>query len=138
MIQAQGPQESSIISISPQKRAGRKLTSKVDDKQPNHADSSPSSGLVSLKLVDVLGKNDGDDKMASTHANSANSQDRLTAESINPQDCRNGSNKHDNTNDTSGQETGSVAAEAKLSKDLRGVVQNLYSSAAWEYMVVKV
>jgi hypothetical protein len=73
MIQAQGPQESSIISISPQRRVGLKLTSKVDDKQPNHADSSPTSGLVSLKLVDVLGKNDGDDEMASTHANSANS-----------------------------------------------------------------
>lgn len=80
-----------------------------------------------LKLVDVLGKNHGDDEMASTHANSADSQDRLTAESVDPQDCRDGSDKHDDTDDTSGQETGGVAAETKLSKDLRGVVQDLDS-----------
>lgn len=65
--------------------------------------------------------------MASTHADSTDGQDRLTAESINPQDCRNGGDKHDDTDDTSGQETGGVTAETKLSKDLRGVVQDLYS-----------
>jgi hypothetical protein len=87
------------------------LTSKVDDKQPNHADSGPTSCRMRIELIDVLGEDNSDDEMAKTHTNGTDSQNRLTTETINPENGRNGSDKHDNTDNSSSQQTGSVAAE---------------------------
>lgn len=63
--------------------------------------------------------------MAKTHTNSTDSQNRFTTETINPQNSWNSSDKHDDTDDSSGQETGGVAAQTKLLKDLWSIVEDL-------------
>lgn len=80
---------------------------------------------MSIKLVNVSSENDSNDEMAKTHTNSTDSQNRFTTETINPQNSWNSSDKHDDTDDSSGQETGGVAAQTKLLKDLWGIVKDL-------------
>lgn len=65
---------------------------------------------MSLELVNVLGEDYSDNEMAKTHTDGTDSQNRFTTETINPQNSGNGSDKHDNTDDSSGQQTGGVAA----------------------------
>jgi hypothetical protein len=126
IIQAHGPQESNFVSIDYSKSKLRNsLTSKVDNKQPNHANGTPSSSLVVFEVVNVFGQDNSDDQVAGPHANGTNSQDGLTTQTIDPKDSRDGGDKHDNTDNSGSQQTGCVAAKAELLEDLRGVVKNL-------------
>lgn len=42
----------------------------MDDKEPDHRDSSPASCFVSGPLMLVLGEDDSDDEVAETHSQS--------------------------------------------------------------------
>lgn len=96
----------------------------MNDEEPDHGYSSPSSRLVSLPLVHVLGNNDSDDNMAGSHPEGADSKHRLATNTVNPQHGRNRCDEHDNAYYTRSQERGCVAAQSKLLEDLRGVVEN--------------
>lgn len=94
----------------------------MDHKQPDHANGSPASRGLLIEAVNVLGKDYSNDEMAGAHANSTHGKNRLATQTVDPEDCRNGCNEHDNTDHTSGQQTCSCLTKAKLSKDLGRVV----------------
>ena len=96
----------------------------VDDKQPDHADGTPTSGLVVLPVVGVLCEDDGDDDVAGSHTNGANGQNRLASNAVDPEDSGDGCDEHDDADDASRQQLGRVAALAKLLEDGRGVVKD--------------
>lgn len=54
---------------------------------------------------------------------STNNEDRLAADLVNVQGCRNGGYEHDDTDHASGKERDSIAAETDLLEDCGGVVQ---------------
>lgn len=60
----------------------------MNDKQPDHDDSSPSGSPVVLEIVDVLGENDGNDKMGKCHTESTDRENGLATKLINVQDSR--------------------------------------------------
>ena len=60
----------------------------VNDEEPDHNDSSPTCSLVVVEVVDVLGKNNGNDQVRNTHADCANCKDGLTADTIDVQYSR--------------------------------------------------
>ena len=96
----------------------------MDDEQPDHGHGSPASSLVSLPLVDVLGNDDSDDDMAGSHSDRTDGKHGLTANTIDPQHCRNRSDEHDNAHDSRSQKRGCVIAESELLEDLWGVVED--------------
>jgi hypothetical protein len=96
----------------------------VHNEQPDHADSSPSSGLVVRPVIGVLGKDDGDDDVACGHANGSDGEDWATADSIDPENGGNGGDEHDDADYTGGEKLSGVAALAKLFEDGGRVVQN--------------
>lgn len=78
-----------------------------------------------MEVVNVLGKDDGDDHVASSHADSTDDENGLPANTIDPQDYRDGCNEHGNAHDTSCEETRRVGTQAQLIKDLGGIVEDL-------------
>ena len=103
------------------------LTSEVDDEKPNHDNSRPTSGLMVLKVVNILGENDSDDEMAKTHADSADSENGLTTQTIDPKNSGDSGDEHDDSDDSCGEERSGVVAHTELAKDGRSVVKNLDS-----------
>ena len=74
----------------------------MDDEKPNHDNSSPTSCLVVLKVINVLGEDNSDDEMAKTHADSSDCENRFTAETIDPENGGDGGDKHDDSDDSCG------------------------------------
>lgn len=98
--------------------------SEVDDEQPDHSDGGPTSSRVSLPLILVLGEDDGDNDVAGGHSNGADDKDGLTTELVDVCYSGEGSEPHDNTNDTGGEERGGVAAQTEVLEDRGCVVQD--------------
>ena len=96
----------------------------MDDKEPNHDDSSPTSTLVGWPLMLVLGEDDGDDEMAKTHSKSTESQSRSSSDSVNVQNGRNGCNQHYNADHAGREERDSVGRQPEGLEDLGRVVQD--------------
>ena len=104
------------------------LTSKVNDKQPDHAHGSPAGGRLLVEAVDVPGQDDGDDEVARGHADGADDEDGLPAHAVNPQHGGDGGDEHDNTDHTRREQADGRGAEAELPEDLGSVVENLEGS----------
>lgn len=96
----------------------------MDDKQPDHADGSPTGGLVVRPVVGVLGKDDSDDDVARRHADGTDGQNGSATDTVNPQDGRHGGDEHDDTDDAGGEELSGVAALTELLEDCRRVVEH--------------
>jgi hypothetical protein len=74
--------------------------SKVDDKQPNHDYCRPPSRTVVRKVVNVLGEDDSNYKVGECHAESTHCQNGFTAQTVDIQDCWDGGNEHDYSDDS--------------------------------------
>ena len=98
----------------------------VHNEEPDHGYGTPTSTRcgANLPLGLVRGKDSGDNNVASSHANSTDDKDGLTAELVNVGDGREGGNPHDDTDNTGGKEGCCVTAEAEVLEDSRGVVQD--------------
>lgn len=110
-----GPRSLSLISLredEPWKRYWCQLTAEVNHEEPHHADSCPTSGGLFVEMINVPRKNNGDNDMTSAHADGAHCQHRLSTDSINPQDSRDGGDEHDDTNDAGSKETSGCSAES--------------------------
>jgi hypothetical protein len=81
------------------------LTSKVDDKEPDHDNCCPSSRLVIVKVVDVLGEDHSDNEVAQGHAKGTDGQNGLTTDTVNPENGRDCGDKHGNADDSRCQKT---------------------------------
>lgn len=97
----------------------------MHNEQPDHHYGSPSSRLLVVEVVNVLGKNDRDDEVAESHAEGTDREYRPASDAVDPEDGRNGGDEHDNAHDTGGEETGRRLAEAELTEDGRGIVEDL-------------
>jgi hypothetical protein len=132
MIQAQGPQESDgsqyCCRLAQPRDEGRRAwgrTSEMDDKQPHHHDGSPSSRLLVVEVVNVLGKNHCDDEVAESHAKGTDREYGLASDAVDPKNGGDGGDEHDDTDDTSGKETSRRLAETELTENRGGVVEDL-------------
>lgn len=56
--------------------------SKVDDKEPDHRDGTPSRSFVGWPLIFVFGKYDSDDEMAQSHPDCPDEEDRFSPELV--------------------------------------------------------
>lgn len=65
---------------------------KVNHKQPDHSNGSPSCGSLLVEVIDVARQDDRDNDVARSHANSADNEHRLTSDPVNIQNGRNSSN----------------------------------------------
>ena len=74
----------------------------MDDKKPDHDNSCPASCLMIFKVINVLGEDDSDNQMAKTHADSTDSKNWLTTETIDPENGGDGGDKHDDSDDSCG------------------------------------
>jgi hypothetical protein len=99
----------------------------VYNKEPNHADGSPSGRFMIMEVVNVLGQNNSNDDMASSHSNGTDYENRLAAQTIDPQDCWHSCNEHGNTHNTSCKEARGVLTQPQLAEDLGGIVEDLDS-----------
>lgn len=80
-----------------------------------------------VKVVNVFGQDNSNDDMASSHSNSADDENGLTAQAIDPQNCRHSCNEHGNTHNTCCKEACGVLAQPQLTEDLGGIVEDLNS-----------
>ena|SRR5690242_16357587 len=55
----------------------------VDDEEPDHDYSGPACALRVVKIVNVLGEDDGDDYVGYTHTDGTDGKDGLTADAVN-------------------------------------------------------
>jgi hypothetical protein len=99
----------------------------MDDEKPNHDNGCPTSCLIILKVINVLGEDDSDNQMAKTHAYCTDCKNWLTTQAIDPENSGDGGDEHDNTDDSSGEEGSGGAAHTELAKDGWSVVKNLNS-----------
>lgn len=97
----------------------------MDDEKPNHDNSSPSGGLLFVKVVNVPGENDGNDEVAQGHAEGTDRQDGLTTDAVDPENGGEGGDEHDDTDNTRSKETGGVRAETELGEDGGSIIENL-------------
>lgn len=132
MIQAQGPQESDgsqyfcrLAQRKDEDKIARRHTSEMHHKQPDHNNGSPSSRLLVVEVVNVLGKNHCDDEVAESHADGTDREYGLASDAVDPKNGRNGGDEHDDADHAGGEETGRGLAEAKLTEDGRGIVKDL-------------
>lgn len=116
---AEGPD---LGDDDPRARAPR--VTKVDDKEPDHADSRPAGRPVLGPLVDVLGHQHGNDDVAGGHADGADGQHGLAAGAVDPEHGRDSGDEHDDADDTRGQERCRVEVEAELLENEGSVIQN--------------
>jgi hypothetical protein len=72
---------------------------KVDDEQPDHYYGCPARRTVVLKVVKVLGEDDGDDKVRKGHAEGSDGEDGFAAEFVDVEDCGDGGDEHDDADD---------------------------------------
>lgn len=100
----------------------------MDNEQPDHGNGCPTSGLVLGPAVRVLGEENGDDNVASSHTNGTDNEDWLSSNSINPQHGGGSCDKHDDTDDTSSQERNSVVGLTQLLEDGGSVVEHSVDS----------
>lgn len=77
---------------------------KVNNEQPDHNHGCPSCRTVVLKVIEVLGENDGDDEVGESHAESSNCENGFATETVDVKDCGNGGEEHDDADDTCGEE----------------------------------
>ena len=96
----------------------------MDNEEPYHHYSSPSGAFVSLPLVLVLGKDDGDDDVAGSHTDRSNDEDGLSTEFVNVKDSRYGGKPHDNSDDATGQQRRSGSGQTQTFKDLRSIIEH--------------
>lgn len=80
-----------------------------------------------MEVVNVLGQDNSNDDMASSHPNGTNYENRLSAQTIDPQDCWHSCNEHGNTHNTGCKEACGVGTQSQLTEDLGGIVEDLYS-----------
>ena len=62
--------------------------SEMDNEEPDHNDGGPTCCLVVVEVVDVLSKNDSNDQVRNAHANCADCEDGLAADTIDVQYSR--------------------------------------------------
>lgn len=78
-----------------------------------------------IKLINVLGNDDGNDEVASCHPQSSHHQHWLTASAVDPEDGWDSGDEHDDTDHAGCEETGGILAETKLFEDVGGIVEHL-------------
>ena len=92
--------------------------------QPDHSNCCPTCALVCLPLVLILRKDDGNDDMASSHADGSDNEHGLATQFVNVCNSREGRNPHHDTHNTGREERGRIAAKTEILEDGRGVVEH--------------
>ena len=97
----------------------------MNDKQPDHNHGCPSRRTVVLKVFIVPGEDDSDDEVREGHAESSDCENGFAAETVDVEDCGDGSDEHDNTDHACCEEGLRGSLETDLFEDLRRVVEDL-------------
>lgn len=97
---------------------------KVDDEEPDHNDSRPTSSMVSWPLVLILGEDDSDDEVAQTHAQGTESQSGSSSDSVNVQDGGNCGQQHGNAYHARCKKRSGVRRQTERAENLRGIVKD--------------
>lgn len=97
---------------------------KVNDEEPDHGNGGPTGSLVVWPVVGVLGKENGNDDVACSHADGTGNQHGLASDSVDPQNSWDSGNEHDDANHAGGKEGNGVGGLSEILEDGRGVVKH--------------
>lgn len=95
---------------------------------PDHGDSSPAGGLVSLPGIAVGGDDGGDDNVAGCHANGAYSEDGLAADTVDVEDRRDSGDEHDDADDAGCEERNCDAGKAEVFENGGSIIEDRVDS----------
>lgn len=96
----------------------------VDGVQPDEDDSSPGRTLVVVPVVLVRASNTSDDEVGNRHPETSDDENRLTAETIDEENGRDGGEEHDDADHTGGKKRDGTASQTDTLEDEGGVVEN--------------
>lgn len=96
----------------------------VNGVQPDENDSSPGRTLMVVPVVLVRASDTGDDEVGYRHAETADDENRLTAETIDEEDGRDGGEEHDDADHTGGKKRDGTASQTDTLEDEGGVVED--------------
>lgn len=62
----------------------RRLTSEVDDKEPDHDNCCPSSCRLIMEVINIPGEDHSNNEVTQGHADGTNGQDGFTTNTVDP------------------------------------------------------
>lgn len=96
----------------------------MNHEEPDHDDGGPAGAPLRIPLVLVLRNEDGDDNMARGHADSADGQDRLTPDAVDPKHGGDREDEHDNADDAGGKQSGRCGSQSELVENRGSIVED--------------